>query len=329
MLCRTRGVALVVVVCALGLLTSPLYAQQAKGSLGSKDPGLFNLTGAIYFLKAGTREMPPNISVLKSQGTIYTNRIDVPSRDFTEGFPGVTNRFEWFGILYSGRFFVDVPGEYGWGVASDDGSRLWIDGQLVVNNDGVHGMAEQNGKIQLAKGAHDIALWYFQGPATSIGLQLFVMAPDRPKAIFDIGQYAGPMDEAVKALKAEATPDGIRVRLDAALLFGTAKWNLKPSAQEAIRILSQVISGYPAAHIRIVGYTDAVGGDGYNLGLSRSRAQSVRTALAASVPRIGMTFETAGLGKASPVASNDTEAGRALNRRVEVFIKPQAKPRIR
>ncbi len=86
-------------------------AQRRKpGGLGTKDPGLFNLTGSIYFLESGTRGMPPDLRVKKVEGTIYTDRIDVPVRDFTEGFPGVTDRFEWFGIVYTGRFFVDVPG---------------------------------------------------------------------------------------------------------------------------------------------------------------------------------------------------------------------------
>jgi outer membrane protein OmpA-like peptidoglycan-associated protein len=49
---------------------------------------------------------------------------------------------------------------------------------------------------------------------------------------------------------------------------------------------------------------------------------SVKTALVAAGPPAAVRFETQGLGKGRPVASNDTEAGRARNRRVEVFIKP-------
>ena len=69
-------------------------------------------------------------------------------------------------------------------------------------------------------------------------------------------------------------------------------------------------------------FTDAVGDDAYNLKLSEDRAASVKTALVSLGPPKGVVFETKGYGKANPVASNDTEAGRALNRRVEVFIKP-------
>ncbi len=249
----------------------------------------------------------------------------MPLRRFTEGFPGITDRFAWFGIFYTGRFFVDVPGDYGWELKSDDGSRLWIDGTQVIDNDGVHGFGPRAARVPLTAGPHDMRLWYFQGPPTEIGLQLRVQPPGAAAfKIFSLADFAGPMAEALKTLKAEATPDGIRVRLDAALLFDTAKWDLKPKAQQAIKNLSQVIAAYPAALIRVVGFTDSVGGDDYNLDLSRSRATSVKDALVALNPPTGVTFETEGLGKAKPVASNDTPEGRALNRRVEVFIKPQA-----
>ena len=208
---------------------------------------------------------------------------------------------------------------------SDDGSRLWIDGKQVIDYDGVHGFSAKTAPVQLTAGPHDLRLWYFQGPPTEIGLVLKVKLPGAAAfKIFNLADFAGPMAEALKTLKAEATPDGIRVRLDAALLFDTAKWDLKPKAQQAIKNLSQVIAAYPGALIRVVGFTDSVGGDDYNLDLSRSRATSVKDALVALDPPAGVTFETEGLGKAKPVASNDTPAGRALNRRVEVFIKPQA-----
>jgi outer membrane protein OmpA-like peptidoglycan-associated protein len=321
---RILAGAWVCLLIPLVILAAPRGQQDKQGSLGSKDPGLFNLTGSIYFLTDKDTGMPGDLHTRKSEGTIYTDKIDVPVRQFTDGFPGITKRFSWFGILYTGRFFVEAPGEYQWQLQSDDGSRLWIDGKEVIDNDGVHGFRAEQGKTQLGEGPHDIKLWYFQGPPTEIGVQLKVKAPGGAGKIFSLAEFAGPMAAAMKTLKAEATPDGIRIRLDAALLFDTAKWDLKPAAQQAIQNLSQVVAAYPGALIRVVGFTDSVGGDDYNLDLSRSRAASVKDALVALNPPAGVTFETEGLGKAKPVASNETAAGRALNRRVEVFIKPQS-----
>lgn len=320
-----RGRRLLAVTACLAALAPAAQAQTRAGSLGSKDPGLFNLTGSIYALEKNAEGMPPHLASRKVEGVIYTDRIDVPVRDFTEGFPGVTNRFEWFGVLYTGRFYTPAAGTYAWTLKSDDGSRLWLDGRQVIDNDGVHGFADKSAETTLTAGPHDLQLWYFQGPATEIGLQLLVKPPHGPEKPFDLADYAGPMATAMKTLKAEATPGGIRVRLDAALLFDTAKWDLKPAAQQAIRNLGDLIAGYPRASIRVIGYTDAVGGDEYNLDLSRSRAQSVKDGLVALHPPEGVRFETEGRGKQNPVGSNETAAGRTMNRRVEVFIKPQAR----
>ena len=68
------------------------------------------MKGTIYYLSDETTEMPPDIEKRKPQGVIYTEKLDVPLRDFTEGFPGVTGRFEWFGLLYTGTFEIVKSG---------------------------------------------------------------------------------------------------------------------------------------------------------------------------------------------------------------------------
>jgi len=311
---RRASVALAVIAAAL--FVAGLPAQQ-KGGFGSKDPGLFNLKGTIYFLPDDTTAMPQDLSKLKPQGTIYADRLDVPLRDFQEGFPGVTDRFEWFGILYTGTFYIERPGEYGWRILSDDGALVWIDGEEVLNNDGIHPAKEMDGTTKLTRGSHAIKVWYHQGPATEVALQLFITPPGGEEKIFAMTDYA----PGAGKVTAEATREGIRIRLDAAILFDTAKFNLKPAAREAIQAVSELIAGYPNATVAVLGFTDAVGDDAYNLKLSEDRAASVKNALVALGPPKGVVFETKGYGKANPVASNDNEAGRALNRRVEVLIK--------
>jgi outer membrane protein OmpA-like peptidoglycan-associated protein len=308
-------VALAVAVAAI--LVASLSAQQ-KGGFGSKDPGLFNLKGAIYFLPDDTTAMPEDLGKLKPQGIIYADRLDVPTRDFSEGFPGVTDRFEWFGLLYTGHFQIEKPGEYTWRLVSDDGSRLWIDDKDIIDNDGVHGTLEKTATMALSRGRHAIKVWFYQGPATELALQLFVKPAGGEEKIFAMTDYAAGAGK----VSAETTPDGIRVRLDAAILFDTAKYDLKPAAREAIQAVSELIAGYPNATVAVLGFTDAIGDDASNLKLSTDRAASVKNALVALGPPKGVVFETKGFGKANPVASNDTDAGRALNRRVEVLIKP-------
>lgn len=317
---RLYRVPLALAVAVAAIAVASLSAQQ-KGGFGSKDPGLFNMKGTIYFLPDDTTAMPQDLSKFKPQGTIYADRLDVPLRDFQEGFPGVTDRFEWFGILYTGTFYIEKPGEYGWRILSDDGALVWIDGEEVLNNDGIHPAKEMDGTTKLARGAHAIKVWYHQGPATEVALQLFITPPGSEEKIFAMGDYA----PGAGKVTAEATREGIRVRLDAAILFDTAKFNLKPAAREAIQAVSELIAGYPSATVVVMGFTDSVGDDAYNQKLSEDRAASVKNALVALGPPKGVVFETKGYGETNPVASNDTEAGRALNRRVEVLIKPASR----
>ncbi len=59
------------------------------------------LCGLIYYLPPDTQRLP-DLSRMRSMGKIYTRELNFPVRDFSEGFPGVTNRFEWFAIDYHG-----------------------------------------------------------------------------------------------------------------------------------------------------------------------------------------------------------------------------------
>jgi hypothetical protein len=173
------------------ILFSGYYiSAQEEVVFGTKNTGLINLKGKIYYLTEETYEMPVDIEEQKVEGVIYSSKLDVPVREFTHGFPGVTDRFEYFGIIYHGIVEINEPGEYKFRLSSDDGSILWINGQEVVNNDGVHGESSTEGTVELKKGLHQIKVWYFQGPATEIALQLFVKKPGaEEEEIFDLKNF--------------------------------------------------------------------------------------------------------------------------------------------
>ena len=128
----------------------------------------FGLRGEIYLLPPGTVELP-KFEKLKSIGAIYTSALNIPARDFLEGFPGVTDRFEWFAIDYTGHFYIDNPGKYRFLLGSDDGSKLYIDNRRIIDNDGIHPIQYEEASITLKGGIHSIRISYFQGPPTGIG----------------------------------------------------------------------------------------------------------------------------------------------------------------
>ncbi len=129
--------------------------------------------GTIYFVPPGTQRLP-DFRALQPVGKIYAAELNITPRNFRSGFPGVSNRFEWFAIVYRARFRVDQPGPYTFAVVSDDGAKLFIDGRLVVDNDGVHPPRRRVGQVQLAPGVHEMEVQYFQGPRYQVALQVLV-----------------------------------------------------------------------------------------------------------------------------------------------------------
>jgi hypothetical protein len=150
------------------------------------------LRGDIYFLPEMSLKLP-KFEKLKPVGTIYADELNVPRRSFTQGFPGVTDRFEWFAIDYRGEFWVEKPGRYTWAVLSDDGSKLYIDGHLVIDNDGLHSAKGLAAFVRLKRGEHRIRLSYFQGPRDEVALILAVIPPGEDEfSLFNTEDYLSP-----------------------------------------------------------------------------------------------------------------------------------------
>jgi hypothetical protein len=79
-------------------------------------------TGQVYHVPPGTPNLP-KFSKLESKGTIYTTSLNVPTRNFREGFPGVTQRWEWFAIDYTAKFWIDSTALYRFSLTADDAAN--------------------------------------------------------------------------------------------------------------------------------------------------------------------------------------------------------------
>lgn len=103
------------------------------------------------------------------------------------------------------------------------------------------------------------------------------------------------------------------------LLFDTGKATLRPESQEQLGNIVEILKAYPKVELKIGGYTDNVGDPAANLKLSDERAKSVMN----EIVKMGIATErlqAEGYGEKFPVASNDTEEGKALNRRIAVRV---------
>lgn len=293
-----------------------------SSAFGSQEKTEVSMEGKIYFLPEDTGQLP-DFSRLNSVGSIYTAKWDIPDRDFTEGFPGVTNRFEWFAIDYQGEIYIPKSGRYHFRIGSDDGSILYLDGKKVVDNDGVHSWGEATGDVQLNQGTHQFRLSYFQGPAAELGLQLWVTPPGGPEKIFALQDFDEEILRDRSDLGVTADADGIRVKFGSDVLFDFDKYSLKPASAKGLGELAQLLQGYPGHPVIVAGYTDNVGKVAYNQKLSLNRAAAVRDWLVTNgrIPAACITIQ--GYGETHPVASNHTAEGRQANRRVEVrIVKP-------
>ena len=121
-------------------------------------------------------------------------------------------------------------------------------------------------------------------------------------------------------ISVKETKNAITLGIPERVLFDFNKFILKPKAKSALLSVADFIKEHPGKKLVVTGYTDNIGSDAYNLKLSLQRAQSVADYLMYVERLSSSIFSIEGKGKANPVASNDTEAGRAKNRRVEIKI---------
>jgi len=94
--------------------------------------------------------------------------------------------------------------------------------------------------------------------------------------------------------------------------------HIKPESEPVLREIAKVMTDNPTWTLSVAGHTDNIGGDTYNLDLSKRRAAAVKQALVTRYKVAGARLETSGYGASSPKATNKTLEGRAQNRRVEL-----------
>lgn len=303
-----RHIALAAAALALAA-AQPATAQ--GGGFGTAGEVPFALQGRVYFIPEDSEQLP-DFSRLRPQGTISTTVLNIQPQSFTVGFPGVTDRFEWFAIDYHGRIMLPQAGTYTFRLNSDDGSKLFIDGELVVDNDGVHGPGAIDGEATLAAGLHDVRVQYFQGPREEVALVL-EWGPD--------AENLRPLDFAALA-PGMYRREGNRLRADmaGAALFATNSADLQPQALVLLaEIKRTMIDAHPGARISVDGHTDDVGSDTDNQALSERRARSVvawLTSNGVAASRITAT----GHGEAQPKVPNTSDRNRAQNRRIEITV---------
>ncbi len=134
------------------------------------------------------------------------------------------------------------------------------------------------------------------------------------------------MEESTRGTGVEVTQTAdnqLKLHIPSDVSFAVGRADIQPNFRPILDTFAQGMLRNPQARVRIIGHTDSTGTDAINNPLSINRAASVRDYLVArGVPMGAISID--GRGAREPVASNDTAAGRAQNRRVEIFMAETA-----
>jgi outer membrane protein OmpA-like peptidoglycan-associated protein len=131
-------------------------------------------------------------------------------------------------------------------------------------------------------------------------------------------KQAKELEQNIPGAKVHRVGEGIAVVFDSGLLFDFDSDQLRPQARENLDALAVSLNKYPQSDLMIVGHTDDVGTESYNMDLSKRRASSARAFLRSS--GVSRNIKSLGRGEREPIAENTSEDGRQQNRRVEVAI---------
>jgi putative heme-binding domain-containing protein len=166
---------------ALYARVQPLLAD-LPANLASEPSGALIAASGVkvdYFVPQGRDVAIETLGKMKpkASGIAAGISLKVPQRDRNEGYA----------LRFSGVIQIDQPGKYTFSIRSDDGSRIYVDKQLVVNHDGPHGMSQRSGSIELSAGLHPLVVTYYNGTGDS-GLSVAYAGPNIRKQPIPAGK---------------------------------------------------------------------------------------------------------------------------------------------
>ena len=244
---------------------------------------------------------------LEKAGEIKLKEIRVPESDYKKPFPGLEFMHR-FAIIFNSKMAVAKKAIYVFSLNSDDGSRLWIDGREIIENDQTHKMRFKSDTVLLEKGNYPIKLWYFQG------------FPDRYGIEFNAHFYKeyDPGTDG-KYVPFSAVPKLVFNNTN--LPFASNSYYLEEKGMSVMDSLAAQLNQSKIKRITINGHTDNVGTEIYNQQLSVKRANTIKSELIKRLDNNYIGFEINGFGESDPVTTNENENGRSKNRRVEIIIE--------
>ncbi len=197
------------------------------------------------------------------------------------------------------------------------------------NNRTVSGLQILQNHVNAVKAAGGIVVKESDGSVfktTYQGKELWIYVNSNTNST-DLDNY-GIMSIEVDVMKQEVSAQDIKGSLDSqgkialyGIHFDTGKSDIRPESEQAIASIAGYLLDNPGVNVFIVGHTDNAGNYDLNLKLSKSRGESVKNYLVSKYNISPARLTGDGVGQVCPVTTNDSDAGKALNRRVEIVKK--------
>jgi len=323
-LCMLKTTLTLISTCLICILA---FGQTSIDSLTKIPVKVGPWTGNAYHIVTKThKRYYREVEDQEPFAQVKYDELNIKDRDTRQGFPQI-DKTSSFGLIVYAEMDVKQAGTYGFKLGSDDGSRLYIDDQRVIDNDGPHGFKAKANRICLSAGTHKLKVWYYQGWPYRFGLTLeaFRLGEECLEPFEPIVRVKNPRNSDKEKLQMEEQAKIMAQANDffaepIPILFDHWKSDILPKYEGIILDIKKNISQLSNVTIRIEGHTDDTGNEDLNLKLSRDRAEAIMNAIYATATQNNNRIQSVGYGADRPVAPNDDEEGRQKNRRVEVKI---------
>ena len=305
-------------IFAFGLIISNIFLSSDLFAQDYSDPIFSSFKGKMYKLPLIKQKTKHGTKVGVQEyfsDTVFSYRVleeevefetfNVAEQDSRDGFPGYEQYKTQFGFVLESSVTIKETACFEFSLNSDDGSRLWIDDALVVNNDGSHGMKVKKDSIVLNQGTYGAQLWYFQGYPVKMGFIFDSRAVGPPSAC--------PVKDEITASKSLVPENNF--------FFEVNESAFRPEAEKEIEQIILGFGGKIPKTISVIGHADAKGSADHNQKLSLLRANNIIDLLRTQEALSETTFKALGKGATVPIADNTTVYGRQQNRRVELIVE--------
>ncbi len=265
------------------------------------NPKFTKFEGDVYDLPYDSLPLGyrPYVEELEPASKLKWKKIMVRVRNTSQPFMDV-ELTKGFGIIFKNQMMIPEDGYYEFILASDDGSKLWIDDELIVDNDGIHQMKVVRDSVNLKRGLYPIKIWYYQALPSKYGF------------IFD-SRYLGPEKKQDQQITEPIVWDGD-------ILFEFDHYELSDNGFAKLDSLVSLISNNKIEAVTIMGHTDDTGSMDYNYSLSEKRAESIKRYIENAASQVEVRLTAIGYGENQPRVPNDSPINRAKNRRVELLL---------